>query len=112
MKPTRFKEGQAIYWLPRLRKTGEAPYQVPGYVAGVTPKRITIVVQTTSGQNILRHVTTKRLQINDLPHIAIPTLREALRNRQLHKISDTPTMKISFNHVLMKAHRTRRDPQL
>lgn len=111
MKPTRFIEGQAIYWLPRLTKSGESPYLVPGYVAGVTPKRIRILVQTTSGQNILRHVTAKRLQISHMPHISPRTIRKTLRNTQLHKISPIPAVKIAFDRIQMKSNRTRRDLQ-
>jgi len=111
MKLARFKEGQAIYWLARLTKAGDSPYRVPGYVASLTPKRIRIIIHTTTGQNLLRHVTAKRLQRSPMPQISLRAIREALSNCQLDQIRITPTRKVSLDHIPMKTNRARRETQ-
>ena len=86
MRSKHFTAGQAIYWIARVTKTGEARYRIPGYVVTMTPKRVAILIQQPNGRGVLRHVTTKRLTPSHLTPLPLSTLGQAMADSQFHKI--------------------------
>ena len=86
MKRSSLSVGQAIFWISRVTRTGEARDRVPGYVINLTPKRISIVVKQTDGTDSLRHVTAKRLIPSTLAPILVSNRRKTMSNRILRDI--------------------------
>src|SRR5262245_5885962 len=58
---SQFKKGQAIIWLAKRSKSGEARFKVHGRVVKQTSKRITIRVLRGDGVVCLRSVASKYL---------------------------------------------------
>jgi len=73
MPNAQFTIGQAILWISRQTRTGEAQYSVPGHVLKITPKRIAIQILQRNAVFCIRYVTAKRLQaaIDVLPPASV-----------------------------------------
>ncbi len=80
-KRPHFTIGQAIIWIARRSKSGEALFQVPGHVIKRTPKRITILVRKDDLSPCLRRVSPKYL----LPGTHPPLPRSEIRQSQTHR---------------------------
>ena len=94
MRSKHFKAGQAIFWIARVTKTGEARYRIPGYIVNMTPKRVAILIQQRNGRGALRHVTAKRLTASHLAPLPLSTLCQTMADSQLHKVSRRRTAKV------------------
>ncbi len=63
-----YLQGQAIIWVAKQGRNGEAQFEVPGHVVKVTPKRIAIKVLRKDAKTCIRYVTPERI----LPAPAFP----------------------------------------
>lgn len=80
-KRTHFTVGQAIIWISRRSKSGEALFQVPGHVIKRTPKRITILVRNDDLSPCLRHVSPKHLIPGTHPALPPSQLGQSFTHR-------------------------------
>lgn len=81
LKRAYFIVGQAIIWIARRSKSGEALFHVPGHVIKLTPKRVTILVRKDDLSPCLRSVAPKYLIPGTHPPLPPSQTRQAQRHR-------------------------------